>query len=56
MEEGEGVQIYDVSLKNRRHVCWSMSPVFEGSELFGVLEVFRDVSSVIHHRSLRKLS
>ncbi len=49
VEEGEGVQIYDVSLKNQRHVCWSMSPVFEDGRLVGVLEVFRDVSNVIHH-------
>ncbi len=48
-EEREGVQIYDVTLKNGKHVCWSMSPVFEGSELKGVLEVFRDVSNVIFY-------
>ncbi len=48
-EEGEGVQIYDVTLENGKHVCWSMSPVFERGEFIGVLEVFRDVSNVIFY-------
>lgn len=48
-EEGEGVQIYDVTLSTGKHVCWSMSPVFKGEEFVGVLEVFRDVSNVIFY-------
>ena len=48
-EDGEGVQVYDVILKNNAHVCWSMSPHYKNGEFIGVVEVFRDVSSVIHH-------
>ncbi|AAC06468.1 putative protein [Aquifex aeolicus VF5] len=45
----QGVQVYDVLTKRKNHVCLSMSPLFEGGEFTGVLEVFRDVSKVIHY-------
>ena len=47
-EEGEGVQVYDITLKNSKHVCWSMSPLYKKGKFMGVLEVFRDVSNVVH--------
>ncbi len=47
-EEGEGVQVYDVELISSRRACWSMSPLYEKGELVGVVEVFRDVSNVVH--------
>ncbi len=47
-EEGEGVQVYDINLKNSRHVCWSMSPLYEKGKFVGVVEVFKDVSNVVH--------
>ncbi|MEN3028895.1 MAG: sigma 54-interacting transcriptional regulator [Aquificaceae bacterium] len=47
-EEGEGVQVYDVETLNERHVCWSMSPLYEEGSFLGVLEVFKDVSNVVH--------
>ncbi|MCS6998239.1 MAG: sigma 54-interacting transcriptional regulator [Aquificaceae bacterium] len=47
-EEGEGVQVYDVETPNTKHVCWSMSPLYEGGKFLGVLEVFKDVSNVVH--------
>ncbi len=47
-EEGEGVQVYDVQTATSGHACWSMSPIYEGGRFVGVLEVFRDVSSVVH--------
>ncbi len=47
-EEGEGVQVYDVETINSKHACWSMSPLYEGERFVGVLEVFRDVSNVVH--------
>lgn len=47
-EEREGVQVYDVELSNSKHACWSMSPVFAKGNFLGVLEVFRDVSNVVH--------
>ena len=28
-EEGEGVQVYDTASKGSKHVCWSMSPLYE---------------------------
>lgn len=46
-EEGEGVQVYDVELMNKRHACWSMSPIFEKGEFIGVVETFKDVSNVV---------
>ncbi|WP_461831447.1 sigma 54-interacting transcriptional regulator [Aquifex sp.] len=48
-EEGKGVQVYDVITKNGKHVCLSMSPNAEGGKFLGVVEVFRDVSRVIHY-------
>ena len=45
----EGVQVYDVNLKNGRHVCLSMTPFYRNGEFAGVVEVFRDVSKVIHY-------
>lgn len=48
MEEGEGVQVYDVETKSSKHTCWSMSPLQQGGRLVGVLEIFRDVSNVVH--------
>ena len=47
-EEGEGVQVYDVVLKNSKHSCWSMSPFYEGGKFKGVIEIFKDVSNVVH--------
>ncbi len=47
-EEGEGVQVYDVETVNSRHACWSMSPLYQEERFVGVLEVFRDVSNVVH--------
>lgn len=47
-EEGEGVQVYDAVIKNSKHVCWSMSPLYEGDKFIGVVEIFRDVSNVVH--------
>ncbi|MFN3264664.1 MAG: sigma 54-interacting transcriptional regulator, partial [Aquificaceae bacterium] len=47
-EEGEGVQVYDVETSSSKHACWSMSPLYEGDRFVGVLEVFRDVSNVVH--------
>jgi len=49
-EERKGVQVYDVhSPRNGKHFCLSMSPWYEGDKFKGVVEVFRDVSSVIFH-------
>ena len=48
-ESEEGVQVYDVLTKKGNHVCLSMSPLFVEGEFVGVLEVFRDVSKVIHY-------
>lgn len=47
-EEEEGVQVYDTTLKNLKHLCWSMSPLFKEDKFVGVLEVFKDVSNVVH--------
>ncbi len=47
-EEGEGLQVYDVETINSRHACWSMSPLYKEGRFVGVLEVFRDVSNVVH--------
>ncbi len=47
-EEGEGVQVYDVQTANSGHACWSMSPLYEDGKFMGVIEVFRDVSNVVH--------
>ncbi len=47
-EEREGVQVYDTTLRNSKHVCWSMSPLYEEGEFVGVIEVFKDVSNVVH--------
>lgn len=47
-EEREGVQVYDITLENSKHVCWSMSPLYKKGEFMGVLEVFKDVSNVVH--------
>ncbi len=45
----EGVQVYDVLVKGGKHVCLSMTPSYEGERFTGVIEVFRDVSRVIHY-------
>ncbi|MFN3598850.1 MAG: hypothetical protein ACK4VK_03830 [Aquificaceae bacterium] len=42
-EEEDGVQVYDTTLKNSKHVCWSMSPLYDGGKFVGVVEVFKDV-------------
>ena len=47
-EEGEGVQVYDTASKGSKHVCWSMSPLYEEGRFIGVLEIFKDVSNVVH--------
>ncbi|HCO39761.1 MAG: sigma 54-interacting transcriptional regulator [Pyrobaculum arsenaticum] len=47
-EEGEGVQVYDTTSKSSKHLCWSMSPLYEGDEFIGVIEIFKDVSNVVH--------
>ncbi len=47
-EEGEGLQVYDVETINSKHACWSMSPLYKRGRFVGVLEVFRDVSNVVH--------
>ncbi|RMH79766.1 MAG: PAS domain-containing protein [Acidobacteria bacterium] len=48
-EEGEGLQVYDVEISSSsKHACWSMSPYYEGESFRGVIEVFRDVSNVVH--------
>ncbi|GBC88738.1 DNA-binding transcriptional activator HyfR [bacterium HR13] len=46
-EEGEGLQVYDAQIRNGKHVCWSMTPLFEKGDFVGVIEVFRDVSNVV---------
>ncbi len=49
MEEQEGVQIYDVEIKDSNvHVCHSMTPIYEGGKFVGVVEIFKDVSRVIY--------
>lgn len=49
MEEEEGVQIYDVEVKDTSvHVCHSMTPIFKEGEFTGVVEIFKDVSRVIY--------
>ncbi|WP_457601030.1 sigma 54-interacting transcriptional regulator [Hydrogenivirga sp.] len=45
----EGVQVYDVRTLKGAHVCLSMTPNYENGEFSGVIEIFRDVSRVIHH-------
>ncbi len=45
----EGVQVYDVQTESGLHVCLSMTPHYEEGEFKGVIEIFRDVSRVIHH-------
>lgn len=45
----EGVQVYDVSIDNGKHVCLSMTPYYENGTFSGVVEVFRDVSKVIYY-------
>ena len=45
----EGVQVYDVRTFKDNHVCLSMTPYYEEGEFRGVIEVFRDVSRVIHY-------
>ncbi len=45
----EGVQVYDVRTFDDNHVCLSMTPYYEGGEFKGVIEIFRDVSRVIHY-------
>lgn len=45
----EGVQVYDVRTERGLHVCLSMTPHYEGGQFEGVIEVFRDVSRVIHY-------
>ena len=47
-EEGEGLQVYDVQTAKSGHACWSMSPLYEDGKFMGVIEVFRDVSNVVH--------
>ncbi|WP_333783989.1 sigma 54-interacting transcriptional regulator [Thermocrinis sp.] len=44
LEEGEGVQVYDVEIWNKRHACWSMSLLNDGY----LVETFRDVTNVVH--------
>ncbi|WP_448588009.1 sigma 54-interacting transcriptional regulator [Thermocrinis sp.] len=44
LEEGEGVQVYDVETFGSGHVCWSMSLLWEGY----LVETFRDVTNVVH--------
>ncbi len=45
----EGVQVYDVKTFKENHVCLSMTPYYEEGEFRGVIEIFRDVSRVIHY-------
>lgn len=45
----EGVQVYDVRTQEGLHVCLSMTPHYEKGEFQGVIEIFRDVSKVIHY-------
>ncbi len=51
-EENRNINIYDVKASNRR-VCFSMNPIFIEifieDEFYGVIEIFRDVSRVIHY-------
>ncbi|PMP61637.1 MAG: sigma-54-dependent Fis family transcriptional regulator [Hydrogenobaculum sp.] len=47
-EENRNINIYDVKLSNKR-VCFSMNPIFMETEFYGVIEIFRDVSRVIHY-------
>ncbi|MEZ0362054.1 MAG: sigma 54-interacting transcriptional regulator, partial [Hydrogenobacter sp.] len=48
-EEGQGVQVYDTEVINSsKRICWSMSPLYEKGEFVGVVEVFKDVSNVVH--------
>jgi len=45
----EGVQVYDVLTGKGSHVCLSMTPLYDGDRFIGVVEIFRDVSKVIHY-------
>lgn len=45
----EGVQVYDVKTFMDNHVCLSMTPYYGDGEFKGVIEIFRDVSKVIHY-------
>ncbi len=47
-EEERNINIYDVKLCSKR-VCFSMNPVFIEDKFYGVIEIFRDVSKVIHY-------
>ncbi len=45
-EEKEGIQVYDTITKDK-HLCWSMSPIFEDGNFIGAIEIFKDVSNVV---------
>jgi transcriptional regulator with PAS, ATPase and Fis domain len=47
-DENRNINVYDVHLSNKR-VCFSMNPIFVENEFYGVVEVFRDVSRVVHY-------